>query len=372
MDQNTALPSTNSPVSPVSNSDSSWELESLINRALKRTKERFVTYLLMTVATIGVFLGVVLICVLAGLLVGVVAAVTKMAALGLLLGLAIGLVGGAVAFYFFYWFQLASLYVITAQPKETFSQSLQTVKPWVGGFFWLMVVNVLFMLGLFPFFGLTLFILAIVWSIWSMFTVFVYLEFRKKGLANVWMSKTLVSQKFWGIFGRIALIEVLIFLMSWLLSFVGKAASISPLTSVLSFLLSLFTGPFVASFLYEMYLNTRRDVEVKPQTGWVVLSLIGFVLTVILLVLMGASLVKALPLIQQQLQNKMMPSNSNNTIQINQRLQNLQEGTSADEATSTQEELLQQQQIMNQQKNIINNLQQRGVVPTVTENDLQQ
>lgn len=295
MDQNNAPVSTNpvsvSPVSVVS-ADSKWEIEVLVKQAFARTKERFLSYFLIGVLTYVVFIVLMLAGVLGGVVVGVLVA-AKVLVVAVVLGMLLGVAFFLLMFYIGSWMSLGAVNIIISKEKMGISASLRYVKPMVWGYIWLNAVVLLFTLGLLPFGLITFFIIPLLWSVWGMFTGFVYLEYQKKGLANLWMSKALVGQKFWGILGRAVLIIVSIWLIQIALVYGGRAAGMSGVSGIVSFLVSLFTGPFVISFLYEMYANTDKNVAVKSPVGWVVVSVIGYVLIVAFTVVVGAAIGQA-------------------------------------------------------------------------------
>ena len=165
--------------------EKNMNIETLFSKAFARFKERFLSYLIVSALSWG--LGLIL--VVAGLLIaGTVALVwfsTKAVVVSVVFG-AVGTValrGGLI--YISAWTQLAAVDVLIASKKLPPFDIFKKVKPLVGGYIYFMIILGLFMIGLLPFTLASLFIIGILRTLWSIFSVFVYLEKRKKGLENL-------------------------------------------------------------------------------------------------------------------------------------------------------------------------------------------
>lgn len=292
--------------------NNSWQIEQLIKRAFIRTKERFLSYFLVVIVGILIILAAVAI----GLILGIpILFLIKPAPIVAGIMAAVLYTAGIVAFFYITsWIGLAGAAVLIEEPKLGVSATYKSVRSRVWGFVWFNFLTGLFIIGLLPLGILSLGVVFILWAIWGSFALFVYLKKQKKGIANLWTSKALVSQKFWGIVWRVIVVYVAVMVLQFALAFGTRDSAVAALGGISSGIISLFTGPFITSFLYEMYTNLTEPTEVKTPKVWVGLSIIGWVLSVILFVALTAS---AITLIQskakdiQKLQMQMQKGKTN-------------------------------------------------------------
>ncbi len=252
-------------------------IESLFQKAFSRFKERFLSYVIVSALSWG--LGVIL--VLIGLLMAGVIALVWFSTKAVVITAVLGVVAVAVLLvgliYISAWIQLATVDVLISSKKLPPFDVYKKVKPLIGGYIYFMVVLGLFMIGLLPFTLVSLFIVGILWSLWSIFSVFVYLEKRKKGLENLWTSREMVNQKFWPILGVVLLVILLMTLVSIVLVSAKTGFAISLVSQ-------LVLTPFIMSLYYETYLTLKAPAKVSKAPVWIVLSVIGYVITVLVLV----------------------------------------------------------------------------------------
>lgn|GEM_PF-1018665 len=290
MEENTAV---NTPTPVITNEKvdtDPWQIETLIRRSFERTKDRFISYFLAVVLSVVIVLAVVLGAVfVAGLLIAISAGLS-LSNLGLLSALLIVLMSLLGYLALLYVSSLANLLVngvVIFEPKVGVTEALSKVRPLVWSFAWLGFLMSLFLGGLFVWGVLSLFVVYILWSIWGAFTTFVFLDKKKGGLASLWISKAMVSQRFWGIVGRLLLLNVAVFFVSTILA--SSRNSVLELSSVL---VSLITQPFLISFSYEMYRNTPETQDVKSPGIWVGLSVVGYVLFFGVALVIGSSIIR--------------------------------------------------------------------------------
>lgn len=286
--------------------ENNWSIEHLINLAFKRTKERFVSYFLGYVLSFAMMIGVMLL-----LLVGIgitvfVGTVFKSAVVTGFLGLGLLLLFILFVVYLGTWLQLAIVDVLISEKKPNLTLAIKNVKPYVWSYIHLSVLGGLFILGLFPLGMLTLGIILILWGIWNSFTIFIFLHNQPKGLSSLWLSRQIVNQRFWGIVGRTLLVSGAIFVFQFMLIMYGQGNS--GLVGFISFLISLFSGPFIISFNYEMFKNLSVPSTVQKPTGWIVISTIGLIIMFLALVFTIYSSMMYLP---QALENMNLKSLQN-------------------------------------------------------------
>ena len=283
------------PVTPASavgqnnTASDSWQIENLIRMSWNRTADRFVSYFLAIVLSVVIFVGVFVIgAVVAGILIAIFAALS-LSNLGLVSVLLIVLVSLVVLLILLYVGSLINLLINEVMIQETKTGVMETlakVRPLVWDYVWVTSFMSLFFVGLLIWGVLSLGSVFILWSVWSSFVTFVFLEKRKRGLANLWMSKALVDQRFWGIVGRLVLLNAAAFLISSILA--GSKNSVLEFGSLIA---SLIVQPFMISFGYEMYRNIPEPQNVKRPGVWVGFSAAGWALLILMVVVLGNSLV---------------------------------------------------------------------------------
>lgn len=265
-----------------------WQIENLIRLAWKRTLDRFVSYFLAIVLSLVIFIGVFLVCGLAAAVLIGLSAAFSLSNLGLVSALLIILVSLVGYLALLYVGSLVSLLineVVIQDVKTGVMEALAKVRPLVWDYAWLSFLMSLFFAGLFIWGVLSLLVVFFFWSVWASFITFVFLEKRRRGLDNLWLSKAIVSQRFWGIVWRMLLLNVAAFIISSILAI--SKNSVMELSSVL---VSLITQPFLISFGYEMYRNIPEPQNVKRPGVWIGLSIVGFILIIIISVLVSSRL----------------------------------------------------------------------------------
>lgn len=250
-------------------------LENLFRQAFKRTKERFLSYLIVALISIGIGIAVVIGLLLIIGLLALLFALTKSIILITLLSLLFLLAALTLMYYVGAWLHLTTTYVIISPKKVTTGEAFAKMKPLVWNYVKLEVLLSLFFLGLVIPTLFTLFIALLIWAFWGTFVTFVYLEQQKKGLDNLWTSKAIVSQKFWGVTGRLILVMILI----WLLQIAFNSGGKNSIGPFFSFIISLLSGPFVLSYHYEIYKNLPLPQNIPTPKGWIIASLLGLILT---------------------------------------------------------------------------------------------
>lgn len=250
-----------------------WQIEGLISRSFNRTKERFISYFLALVLVFLISLALVVAFLLVSGLVMLLVSLTGQP-----------LIIGSFAFLLFTLFLLAMYYlsslatllmnqVIIQDSVVGVMESFKTVWPAIWGYVWLLFLISLFMTGLLPFGILTFGVVLILWSFWGSFNVFIFLEKRKGGLYSFWLSRSLIDQRFWGVAGRLLLLNAAVIFISFIL-----AVSKNSFLEIISVAWGLLAAPFVLSFRYEIYHLLPQPEVVKRPTAWVTVSVIGWIL----------------------------------------------------------------------------------------------
>lgn len=265
----------------------SWQVENLLRAALARTKDRFLSYLLSLGLSAAVGFGGVLALLVLGVPVALLVSVTKFSAVAIFISVLLVIVSLIALSYLGVWTSLTVVQILIREEKIGLVETFREVRPLVWGFVWYHALSCLFLLGLLPWGLLTLFIIPILWAIWGSFGAFVYLQKRKSGLENLWFSRALVSQRFWGIVGR----EALVFLT---LMVIGALVSSQRVLVTIWGLAQIFTTPFLICFSFEMYrlLPEPPPEKIKTPSGWIIVSAVGWILGVVMLVLSFGAIAK--------------------------------------------------------------------------------
>ncbi|QQG44316.1 MAG: hypothetical protein HYW86_00125 [Candidatus Roizmanbacteria bacterium] len=280
---------------------SGWQIESLFKQAFIRTKERFLTYFLILFIT---FFSTLVVLFGGALLTGIVFLIyslTKLTVLVFFLGVVVLVIFVISVIYIASWGQLAINESLIHDPKLGSIETIKKVRPLVWGYFRYTILLILFSFGLSIYGFLSLGVVWIVWGVWGVFGVFVYLKQKRKGLDNLWVSKQMVSQRFWGILGRLALVYGVVWFIQLSFSF-NENNSLRLISTVISFI----AGPFIIAYIYEIYKNLSVPDKVKRPMIWIILSIIGGILLVIGLFFAMSAIMSSnlLPTLLQQMLNK--------------------------------------------------------------------
>ncbi|OGK19069.1 hypothetical protein A3G67_01260 [Candidatus Roizmanbacteria bacterium RIFCSPLOWO2_12_FULL_40_12] len=270
----------------------------LFKKALERVKDRFFNFLIVTVLGWGLGLAIVVgFLVSVGIVLGVWA-ITKAPPVVGTVAMVMGILSISLLAYLSSWTQLATTDSLIQSKKLPPFETFKRVRPYVKSYIWFVFLLMFFLIGLLPFTVLSLFIVGILWSLWSSFSIFVFLEKKKKGLENLWISRDMVNQKFWPIAGLVFVVVVVVVLISALFATV-KNGLVNPIIS------QLIVTPFVTSFYYEMYKTLKVPQNAKKPVVWIWLSVIGFVAVVVAVVLSFQVISTVIP----ELMKKSSPQN---------------------------------------------------------------
>ncbi|NTU46978.1 hypothetical protein HGA88_05115 [Candidatus Roizmanbacteria bacterium] len=263
---------------PPTQPDQTWNTVHLINRSFSRVFSRLIPLILLNI--IGLILGVILF--IANVFIGQSLTPNNVATMeptAVILFILLGLVSLASFIALATWLGLAYVRILTSQVKMGPIHALKSTLPLIASYFLTTVQVSLFTIGLAPAFGINF-----VWGVWNSFTLFAFLEQGAKGLNALWISKEMVSQKFWGILWRtsvvcVAPIFILIFLDSILSDNFLKI-----LMRVGILFVFMIVIPFTISFNYEMYRLIGVPQQIVKPKDWILASKIGWIIGGILIV----------------------------------------------------------------------------------------
>lgn len=278
----------------MTSTEGSWEVETLIRKAFARTKDRFLTYVLGYFVMVGLMMLVIFALAIMIIFGGTVFAVKANMIAGALV-LALIILAGIAILYMTSFSQLLLTYTIIRSDKGTLMQNIREIKPLIWGFVWFMLASSIFMIGLIPFGFLSIFVIFILWMFWGTFASFIYLDRKLHGLDNLWTSYSMVNQRFWGVAGRMLILMVGYFILMGIFSipYDPQSSAASAILSLLQFIIGIVFGAFTLSYDYEIFKLLKVPEKVERPTMWIIFSIIGWVLMVLLLFASGQSFVNA-------------------------------------------------------------------------------
>lgn len=265
-------------------SENQWQLEVLFKKSFDRTKDRFLSYII----GFFIFCGATTIAIILSLVIGggaiFLSTLTHNIILTGIISTLFVLVFLLLFFYLTAWWGLAVVQIMIQNNPTDAVSTFKTVRPLVWRYLSTQAIIGIFLLGLLPFIILSLGIVGFLWYFWSVFVVFLFLEKEKKGLESLWASREMYNQRFWAITGRLALVGIIIYFFEGIfqgLSFTNHLNSLR----IISTIISCISAPFVISFNYELYKNlSHTEVQVKKPTIWIMLSVIGGIISLVTLV----------------------------------------------------------------------------------------
>lgn len=247
-------------------------MEQLFLKAWGRFKNKFLRYFLITAISLGVYL---LLTVLSLLLAGLFFAIFWFSGKSLFLipllvvpYLAIVVTGWL---YMGSWMELTKIMAVTADDIKDLADTFAKTKPLVWQFLGYGVLSGLFFIGLL-YTNFLLFIPAIMWYFWGLFASFSFLEGKRGKLAPLWYSKAVVNQSFGKVFFYVAVLTLASMMLTGAFTYIDDR--LAALNTVLWFVSSLF----LLSFNYELYRSLPKPKEYRSSRGWLILSVIGWLL----------------------------------------------------------------------------------------------
>lgn len=162
--------------------------------------------------------------------------------------------------------------------RAALGQAKKFIIPIFLGALLLFVIN----LGAFFFFIIPAFIFSIWFSFWQYFVV---LE-GKSPFASLSVSREIVRGRFWGIFWRIIAIHLPELLISILLGRMSHSGS-GPAQGALQ-LLSIALQPFYFSYMYLLFVESRKSAKELPQAptrgnklAYIIIPLLGYIIIIV-------------------------------------------------------------------------------------------
>lgn len=268
-------------------------IETLFSLAMERFKERFFNYFLLLLIGFGVSIVFFLVLGLVGFGLPMVV-FTEPGQVPLVMGITV--IANIIFWlaYFIYlapWFVLSVIHVMVSSEKTSPIQALKETRPHVFSFFGFTFLSSLFLFGLTPFMLITLYVVSLLWTIWGAFSYFVFLEEKRGGMYPLWASYARINQDFWPMVSKIAVPFIILMVISFVLGFLSIIPLIGLLFIVLIFIITICLGPLITSYLYELYKTTKKPEVVQAPKIWVILSVVGFIITMIIIAVVSVLII---------------------------------------------------------------------------------
>jgi len=148
--------------------------------------------------------------------------------------------------------------ILSIQNKTDIDDSYKAAMPLVLPFAWLVILEVLAVVGAF-----VMFIIPGVWLVFAFsFVSYIFVLEGRRGVDVLWQSKNYVKGHWWAVVARMVLMGIFVMMaaviVQWLtVPMLGMAAG-----NIASMILTLFTTPFTAIFGYNLYRNLKT---LKPE-----------------------------------------------------------------------------------------------------------
>lgn len=195
----------------------------------------------------------------------------------------IGVLGGFLALVclvlmiVFFCVAYTGMMLKAGNPQMKFKEAVYAVKKQLLSIIFVGILVTLVTMG-----GYVLLIIpGIIITIWLMFASYVVLYENQKGMNALLRSKQLVQGYWWPVFGRLLLMNVIVFVVVGVLNLVtfGIGGSI----------LMIFFYPFMAIYTFEIYNSLKSVKKAEPldqekgKTAFKVLAILGLILAPIMI-----------------------------------------------------------------------------------------
>ncbi len=143
------------------------------------------------------------------------------------------------------WAGASLLYAVKGRDQEIgIKESFAMAWPKILSYWWISILNgIIVMLGF-----LLLIIPGIIFSIWFSFSFYVLVSEDRKGMKALLRSKELVKGYWWKVFWRFFVLNIIIFLIAYIVSFIPFIKTI----------IYLFITPFSVIFGFLIYENLKQ------------------------------------------------------------------------------------------------------------------
>jgi len=194
-------------------------------------------------------------------------------------------------FYLTVTFSVSSLAMIYQIANNTKSLTIKELlkKGWsiVWSYWVLSLLSSLLIFG-----GILLFVVpGIIFSIWFAFAMYILVIEGTKGMDALVKSREYVRGSWWGVFGRIALVSIIVWIIVWVFTMIFQGSDNEGIGGIMQFIISIILTPFTVIYTYLMYENLKKNkpdiANATPSASskrlYSIIAVLGFLLMVGLL-----------------------------------------------------------------------------------------
>ena len=191
-------------------------------------------------------------------------------------------------FYLTITFSVSSLAMIYEIANSTKSLPIKELlrKGWsiVWSYWVLSLLSSLLIFG-----GILLFIVpGIIFSIWFAFAMYILVIEGTKGMDALVKSREYVRGNWWGVFGRIALVSIIVWIVVWVFTLFFQGSENEGIGGIVQFVISILLTPFTVIYTYLMYESLKKNkpevASSTPSSGskrlYSIIAVLGFLLMV--------------------------------------------------------------------------------------------
>ncbi len=178
------------------------------------------------------------------------------------------------------WGYAAMLYAIVGHKENLgFVDAFKKGRKKIFSYWWILWIEGFIMLGGF----LLLFIPGIVFFVWFSLAMYVMVSEDLTGLNAILKSREYVKGKWWGVFGRLLFLLLILGVIYIFPSLVFEHLNLAWVGSVITSVINLLIGPFVAIYAYLIYEDLKQEknlasdfsVSKRKKIGFVLVGLLG-------------------------------------------------------------------------------------------------
>lgn len=188
-----------------------------------------------------------------------------------------------ISIIIYFWSKVSLLYAIKEREqkigiKESFRKGWHKMIPFV----WISLLSGFICTGGF----MLLIVPGIVFSVWFAFSNFVLVSEELRGMNAILRSKQLVSGYWWKVFWRLLVIELVIFIISFGITFPFRIFVNKTITDITKYFFYLLLTPFYLTYSFLLYEDLRKlKAEIPfeaPKRGtrikYILIGALGFLL----------------------------------------------------------------------------------------------
>ncbi len=237
--------------------------------------------------------------------------------------------------------QIGNMLIVSEKGQISLDATIKRSIPFILPAFWVGIVGIILIFG-----GYVAFIIpGIILSLFFFFYSYEIVFAGKHGLDALRSSMSIVTQNFWGIFGRLLLLIVIIFAIEIVFFIIGGISALPIvllgknsiaggffyiIIQIISYIFGTLLGFFIVSYYYILYRHAKDAAQEKLSSLlWpTIIAVVGWVIFILIMFVVGASGLAAL---KSGALQKMMDSSKTQTTTINNVMEEEKKVSPADE-----------------------------------------